>query len=193
MSEPVRIELSREAQDLIERFGSAHHWMPPTIARTMQRENKFTVEHIQKERFGGNNHRPFPVAEHKLGNRSNRLRGSINDSLPWISGSSVVSSIGTNVEYAASHEFGNHETVTVPAHTRRRRKSVRVERTDSLGKKRTVRKRVWGDSFAVRSYSMRMNLPARAPITTGVAERIPALGEAMSADLVAGFHERGMR
>lgn len=192
MSDAVKIELSPEAQALIARLGNAHVWVPTTIARTMQRENEFTIRDIRQFRFGGNNHIPFPVSEHKLGNRSNRLRGSLDAPLPVISGQTVTSSIGTNVEYAAAHEFGNHDTVTVPAHTRRRKRTVTVERTDSLGKRRKVRKRVRGDSFAVRSYSMKMNIAARAPITTGVAERLPALGEAMSRDIVIAFGERGM-
>jgi hypothetical protein len=191
VSEPVRIELSPEANALIARLGKAHDWMPGVIWRGFVRENEKTIEHIKLERFGGNNHVPFPVEQHKLGNRSVKLRDSINAPRPFFSGRQVISSIGTNVEYAASHELGNRDEVTVPAHTRRRKKRIRVESVDKLGKRRTRTKRVWGDEFAVRSYKMQMNIEARAPITTGVAERMPALGEALSADIVAGFHEHG--
>jgi phage gpG-like protein len=192
VSDPVRIELSPEAKALIARLGTAHGWMPATMARAMQRENELTISHIQTERMAGNNNVPFPVSEHKLGVRTARLRRSLNAPRPFFSGTQVVSSIGTNVEYAASHELGNHSTVTVPAHTRTRKRRVRVETVDKLGKRRTRTKSVWGDAFAVRSYSMQMNIEARAPITTGVAERLPALGEAISADIVAGFGKVGL-
>jgi hypothetical protein len=167
---------------------------PAAVAFIQRKDGSYrgSIRHIQTERFGGNNNIPFPVSEHKLGNRSNRLRGSLDAPHPTFSGSQVISTIGTNVEYAASHELGNRKIVTVPAHTRTRKKRVRVESVDKLGKRRTRTKRVWGDAFAVRSYEMQMNIEARAPITTGVAERMPALGEAISADLVAGFGKVGL-
>lgn len=192
MSQPVRIELSPEARALIARLGTAHDWMPGVIWRAMVRENELTIRHIQTERMAGNNGIPFPVSENKLGVRSARLRRSLNAPRPAFSGNQVISTIGTNVEYAASHELGNRKIVTVPAHTRRRTRRVRVESVDKLGKRRTRTKRVAGDAFAVRSYEMQMNIEARAPITTGVAERLPALGEAISADLVVGFGKVGL-
>jgi phage gpG-like protein len=192
VSDPVRIELSPEAKALIARLGTAQDWMPGVIWRAMVRENERTIEHIKLHRFGGNNNVPFPVSEHKLGNRTSHLRDSLDAPRPFFSGTQVVSSIGTNIDYAASHELGNHSKVTVPAHTRTRKRRVRVETVDKLGKRRTRTKSVWGDAFAVRSYSMQMNIEARAPITTGVAERLPALGEAISADIVAGFGKAGL-
>ena len=184
MSEPIRIELTPEAQALLTRFNTAHTWLPGVIAIAMKRENEFTVRHIQQERMDGNNGIPFPVSEHRLGVRTARLRRSIFASDPEVSGKTVRSTIGSNVVYAASHEFGNHDEVTVPSHLRRRKRTVVVEKVDKQGKTRRTSKRVFGAAFPVRSYLMRMNIEARAPITTGVLERLPALGKAISDDLV---------
>lgn len=191
MSDTVRIELSPEAAKLIEQFGSVATWLPGVIAQTLRRENDFTIRHIQQERMQGNNGAPFPASEHKLGVRSKRLRSSLNAPPPVISGNEVISSIGTNVKYAAVHEFGFHEIVQVRPHLRKRTRIQRFDAVDKLGKRKTVRRKVRGADIAVRAHDREMDLPARAPITYGVAERMPALGDIMSRDIVRAFIERG--
>jgi phage gpG-like protein len=75
----------------------------------MDEQNQITIGHIARNRMKGNNNVPFPVEEHILGVRTARLRGSLPAGLgkARVFERAVESSIGSNVVYAAVHEFGS--------------------------------------------------------------------------------------
>jgi phage gpG-like protein len=91
--------------------------------------------------------------------RTGTLRSSINTKIDE-SATSVTATIGTNVKYAAVHEFGFHGTVTVRAHLRHITQA-------------------WGRPIAptvqhVGAYSRRMNLPERSFLRSTMREMTPA-------------------
>lgn len=69
--------------------------------------------------------------------------------------------IAAEAPYAAAHNFGVDETVTVRAHTRRTYGRVQEKYTTSSGKERTRTKRVETGSHIVRSHTRHMQLPQR--------------------------------
>lgn len=70
-----------------------------------------TVSVAQREYLSG----PRPD---KLDVRSTRLRNSISSSAKIVGTTNVIGRIGSNVKYAAFHEFGFHGKISVGAHTR---------------------------------------------------------------------------
>jgi phage gpG-like protein len=75
-----------------------------SLARVMAFQNKLTVSHIQKEYMSFPKDQP-PTME-GLRVQSNRLRNSLRDSKPEISGAKINSGIGSNVIYARIQEIG---------------------------------------------------------------------------------------
>jgi phage gpG-like protein len=81
--------------------------------------------------------------------RTGTLRRSINRKITQ-TGSTVYGEVGTNVRYAAIHEYGYEGNVDVPEHTRR-----------TAG----------GDSVNVRAYVMRMHMPERSFLRSTLDEQ----------------------
>jgi hypothetical protein len=183
MSDARSIELSQEAKNIIARLGSVD-WLLDAMRRRMDTENQFTVDAIVEKRLTGKG--PFPPAEHRLGERTHRLRPSLRRTDSEVSGSAVMGSIGTNVIYAGVHEYGFDGEVTIRPHSRKR---IETQSFAGLGK-RTLRRKVRKADTFVGAFKRRMKLPARAPITTGVEERIPALGAGISQAIVDGMMKR---
>jgi len=149
------------------------------MAREIDLQNDLTVSHIVATRLTGKG--PFPVGDHKLGERTHLLRRSVRASRAVVSGDSVTSAIGTNVKYAGVHEFGFSGTVMVGGHVRQRfssRSFIGALKAD--GKARTVRRKVRGADLAVGSHKRQMNIPARAPFFHGIQDRTEAIGTAVS-------------
>lgn len=96
----------------------------PRLARRMDQENVHTVSYIQTTYLS------FPKSEPSVPDglrvQTNRLRGSLRASSTVITGDGLQSAIGSNVVYAALHEFGG--VIHHPA----RKGSVRL-RTDGSG------------------------------------------------------------
>jgi hypothetical protein len=192
MSAEKTIELSPEALKIIADLGSPE-WMLRAIATVMDRENQLTIGNIQKAHLTGKG--PFPPEEHRLGVRTNRLRSSVTASGAAIVGERVESAIGSNVKYAAVHEFGR------TIHHQARAGSVRL-RTDAKGNLLGQRsngklavfakkghKRAVTRTYQAGAYDVEM--PERAPFRTGIEERLPAMGRAISEGVVEVFHARG--
>jgi len=163
---------------------------------TMDEQNQLTIGHTRQARLTGKG--PFPVSEGRLGVRTNRLRSSLRAAKASITGNSVVSSIGSNVEYAAIHEFGGAIRRMVLAG------SVRL-RTDAKGnllssgafrgaamfasakhKRFTTRQWAGGKRYEV-------NIPARAPITHGIKDRKRDYERAMSQSIIDTLRGLGYR
>jgi phage gpG-like protein len=161
------------------------------LRATMDEQNQLTIGHTRQARLTGKG--PFPVSEGRLGVRTNRLRASLRAAKTRIVGTSIASSIGSNVEYAAAHEFGFRGSVSVKSHMRRQKsRDVFVKQfvNGKLKRVRTVtgaafvtkgKQKSWvkGDAF-VRS----VDIPARAPIAHGIEDRRAEYERAMSQSII---------
>lgn len=103
---------------------------------------------------------PFPVAAHKLGVRSGRLRQSVNHSAARVDGETVRAEIGSNVSYARIHELGFEGKAPVAAHQR----LIKV----AFGRALPAAK-----SVSVKAHQRSVKIPARAPFLHGVTENLP--------------------
>ena len=168
MSVEIKMELSAEAQRIMDDLASAPVWLLQAIAGAMAAENDLTVSQIQEKYLSFP--RDEPATELGLRVQSNRLRQSLWASDPVIRGQAVESAIGDKVtshgvNYAAVHEFG----ATIPAHKiTAKGKALRFQ----IGERVLFRKSV---------NIPEVTLPARAPIQHGINDRAGAYGESISA------------
>lgn len=192
MSEAHEIKFTEEAQAVLQEMQTMPARMLQEIATALDQENQYTVSHIQAQRMTGVG--PFPVEQHKLGVRTNRLRSSVRASSAEIDGQRVVSGIGSNVLYARVHELGAR------IHHPARSGSVRL-RTDARGGLLRQRgsqhlavfaaghhKRAKEVKYEGKAYDVEM--PARAPITTGVEDRAANYDQAVSAAVVRAWEDK---
>jgi len=147
------------------------------VARAMDLENQHTVAHTSERRLTGTG--PFPPSENRLGVVTNRLRNSLRATKAEVDGTTVVSEIGSNIKYAAVHEFGFSGPVFVNSHERK--SFLR----NVVGKKK--RKRV--AATIVTGHGRNVSIPARAPIGTGIQERAGNYSTAISSAIVQAWED----
>lgn len=143
----IQIQFTSEAQARIAAITHAPEALLQALAIALDYENELTVDHIIATKLS----KRGPTT---LGVRTNRLRGSLRKSKAVVTADGIHSSIGTNVRYAAVHEFGSKPYKIVA----RNGKALAF----MMGKQVIVRRSV--------------NHPghkARAPIQTGINERAP--------------------
>ncbi len=108
MSATITIQLSPSAIALSEKFKRAPQEFPQAIKRGMTRALAIVAGRIQEKRLTG--HGPFPVTEHRLGERSGQLKLRTQSKPVQITSEGtqtvVEGGIGSSVFYAAIHEFG---------------------------------------------------------------------------------------
>lgn len=208
----MKILLSPQAQQLVARFRNADA-LVRVLARAIDKQNVLTVGQIQEKRLTGKG--PFPVQEHRLGERSHLYRKSIRHAPAAISGTTIESGIGANVKYAAVHEFGGRIDIP-PRRSTLRFKTVKVkgrkEKFDKQGRlvqgfeadsrrlaKQKSNSNLWvfaraGDKTAeetqvnIAGYSI--TLPERRPVRTGIEERLGEYGAALSRAVVNHFEAK---
>jgi hypothetical protein len=165
----INVTIGPEAAAILRKLESFPTAMLRACARAMDLQNQYTVSHIQRLYLSFPNSGP-PVAD-GLRVQSNRLRSSLTAFPATIEGSQVESAIGSNVSYAAIHEFGGR---TAPHEIRPKEAGGIL--SFMLGGKRIFARSVKhpGSMF-----------PARAPIQHGIADRLPAYGTALSNAVVA--------
>lgn len=191
MSPEITITLSPEAEAVIARLGDDAGLLA-AVARELDNQTQLTVGHIVKTRLRGKG--PFPVEQHRLGERSHLLWKSLRGTKAVISGNAVTSSIGSNLAYAGIHEFGG------TIHRKRSSGFVRL-RTDARGN--LLRQGANGKLaiFAKKSHnrfeSVRYQkgaydiiIPARAPVRAGIADRLQEIGSALSAAIIKFWQGR---
>lgn len=100
----IRIDIPPESQALIKRFDEMPAELTKAIQRGMGRALDATARRIQETRLAGKG--PFPPAQHRLGEVSTQLRGSVRVTPPVVRGKIVEGAIGTPVIYGRVHEFG---------------------------------------------------------------------------------------
>lgn len=175
MSDGFKIQLTSNAAAITATLEEFPEKMARAIVKTMDKENEETVGVIAREKLSQRG----PTT---LGVVSNRLRLSVRKTSALVSGVDVVSSIGSNVKYAAAHEFGFTGVVQVKAHKRR---IIAHDRYRKHG--RGFIKTQSGIPGTIRAHSMKMNLPERSYIRSTLQERAPRYTEALSKGIEAAW------
>lgn len=183
MSAEISISMDPSAEVIAKQLSTAKALS--AIKRGLDRGNELALGEILRSRFTGRG--PFPVSEHRLGVRTNRLRSSMRRTRAAITGNEVSASIGSNVHYFGIHEFGFSGSVTVRAHRRRAPQADRFEMGESiisrakaaeLGafdkrfKKSAQTKKgalqVSSGIAMVKAHQRSVKMPERAPLRTGI-------------------------
>ncbi len=112
MSATITIQLSPNAIALTEKFKRAPQEFPQAIKRGMTRALQIVSGRIQERRLTG--HGPFPVTEHRLGERTGQLKLRTQSTPATVKSEGeqtvVEGAIGSSVFYAAFNEFGTRKT-----------------------------------------------------------------------------------
>jgi hypothetical protein len=112
MSVAIQITLSPQAVAIARKWKGAPTEFPQAIKRGMNRSLAIVSGRIQLSRLTGKG--PFPVVEHRLGERTGQLKLRTRATPAQIkaAGSTVevVGAIGSSVKYAAYNEFGTRKT-----------------------------------------------------------------------------------
>jgi hypothetical protein len=112
MSATITIQLSPSAIALTDKFRSMPQELPQAIKRGMTRGLLIVAGRIQERRLTGRG--PFPVTEHRLGERTGQLKLRTHSTEATIQSTgeqaTVSGAIGSSVKYAAYQEFGTRKT-----------------------------------------------------------------------------------
>ena len=108
MSATITIQLSPSAIALADKFRAAPQQFPQAIKHGMTKALAIVSGRIQEKRLTG--HGPFPVVEHRLGERTGQLKLR-TESIPAVvtsegTVSTITGAIGSSVKYAPYQEFG---------------------------------------------------------------------------------------
>ncbi len=157
MPTTVEIKMSPEAERLILRLEN-QRGLGDALCKTIDFQNELTVSYIQTQKLSGQ----------ALNRVSSRLFKSIRRSKAVIRGGEIVSSIGSNVSYAAIHEFGG----TTKPHV-------------ILAKGKAMAFLVGGKMvFAKKVNHPGSKIPERSFIRTSLAERADDYSAALSKTVV---------
>jgi len=183
------MEISEEAKAVFRDAKDFGPRLVKRIAMVHDEQNALTVGWIVRARLSER-------GPHTLGRISSRLANTLRAAKARVSGTTVWSSIGSNVRYAGAHEFGFQGTVTVKAHTRRfarfEGQSISIKDAKLLqGRSKKAKPGLQRGTQQVRSHSRKMNIPARAPIASGIVDRIDEYAKAMSDGVIDEFNGRG--
>jgi hypothetical protein len=159
MPAPIVIELTPGAQAVIAKLQRFPQEMGQAIKRGMDDAGNTAWREITIQRFSGKG--PFPVVEHRLGSRTERLKQSL------FYRAATVATVGSNVavtgtmgsygvKYFPWHEYGYTGIQRVPSHFR---KNLRFS---SKHKPKPI--------VIVKGYTRTMNIPARAAMHHGIAD-----------------------
>lgn len=146
------------------------------VVKGMKRGTLLITAAVQKERLSGKG--PFAPSLQKLGvgrggkgYAGGRLRQSVRGTDAQISGSTVTTSIGSNVSYAAAHEFGFSGQVKVRAHE--------ITMTKLFGRKLKAPLR-----FTRLASTRNVKIPERKPFRAGINENLPKLEAEIEREVV---------
>lgn len=168
----------------------------PAIARALDRENEYTVGVAVRERMSFP--RTMPATMEGLRVQTSRLRRSITRSRARIYSGGVISSIGSNVQYFGTHEFGFQGVQAVRAHRRKLPRRYFIGTGQAISHADAGRaglltrqgklRRGFGEEaptryVAVRAHRRRANVPAREMVQRTVRERMPQYALAMAEEI----------
>jgi phage gpG-like protein len=173
MSFTYTIEIDPRSRQIMERMQSFSDIALEALREEMDAQNQLSLERISIDRLSFP--REGPTQPHGLRLQSGMLRRSMRATPATRDGDHISSDIGSNVHYAALHEFGFDGTVTVRPHMRRR-----FQRREFIGKegRKVTRKARVGD-VNVSGHDRRVSMPARRYVGGVVEERLN--------DYVTGF------
>lgn len=97
------IDLTIEAQEVLRSLQTMPERLTVAMVAAMNDENFVTVGYIQERKLKTRGPTTLGVG---TGPGGGRLWQSVHATKPVVNGTSISSSIGTNVKYAAVHEFG---------------------------------------------------------------------------------------
>lgn len=171
----IQITLSPGALATAKKLEAMPGALPEAIRIGVDKGNLFAIHKIQRDHLTGKG--PFPPSMNKLGVGQNKLGGRLRNSLtqtPAVIAAGVISaSIGTNVKYAAIHEFGG--TIHKPARAAKVRHRITAQgallrnakhsNLAMFAKKSHTRAR----EINVMIPAHDVHMPERAPIRTGLA------------------------
>ena len=186
----IHLSLSPEAERLYRSLPAMPARVMDGMRRALDKENQLTVAHIQQDYLSFAKHGPTsPIG---LRVQTNRLRASMRASSAVITGTGVASAIGSNVKYAALHEFGaDFERTTKPGKVR-----LRIDKAGNLLRQadgRLARFARKGHKLA-REVSFsggkthRVHLPERAFTRRGIADRLSDYERALSRAVIDGLN-----
>lgn len=179
MSSPIVIELDSNAAAILAALGRFTPAMQQSIARALDLENELSIGYMQANKLSLRS----PTT---LGVVSNRLRPSMRKSAAVVGETTVDSSIGTNVKYAAIHEFGFDGVVQVKQHKRR---IIAYDRYEKRGS-RFIQTQS-GIKGIVKPHSMHMRMPQRSFIRTTIEERRSNYSQSISAAISSAWNAGG--
>ena len=104
MSVAITIQLDAASQRALRDFPQFAARAFDAVAKEMDKQNQLSIGDISTKRL--NFPKEGPTVAIGLRNITNRLRGSIRATPAQVIGTGVQSTIGSNVKYAAIHEFG---------------------------------------------------------------------------------------
>lgn len=187
----ISIDIGGDGLEALQRVQDKQGAMA-AAAKALDRENVFTVSHIQKDYLSF----PRTGPTQSIGCRviTNRLRGSMRATQARIEGDTIKSSIGSNVKYAGIMEEGADFKRTQLAG------SVQL-RTDKKGN--LLRNKRGGAIFAKGSHKLSTNVPfaggkrfdvhieGRHFTRRGINDRLKPTGEAMGRAIVQFWKGEG--
>lgn len=142
------------------------------ISRGISRGAQIVAGKIMQSRLTGKG--PFPVAAHRLGVVTGRLRQSLRATAAKVEGNDITASIGSNVSYAKTHEFGFSGPAQIKAHQR----TIKQAFGKPLASAKTVK---------VKAHKRKVTMPERSPIQTGIKENLPVIEKEITREIIRGM------
>lgn len=184
----IHLDIGAEAHAILGRLA---RFPAAAIMAAMDEQNELTTGHIQAARLS----RRGPET---LGVRTNRLRSSLRPSKAVQNGErSISSAIGSNVKYLRPHELGMQGPVQVKAHTRlytppRKHVALRmIRKKDRSNPSNQSNQSNLPRQVFVRAHTRNVNIPERAPVRRGFADRQGAYGRALAQAIADAWAAEG--
>jgi hypothetical protein len=151
----ITVEIPPDSQARIKKLSALPDDIMPAIKRGMDRSVALVRGSIQKDRLSGKG--PYPPEEHRLGERSGKMREALVNEPAVIQGKdTVVASILWQHKYGHVHEFG----MTI------------------LGKP-VMRFQIAGQWIMAR----KVVIPERAPVRFGVTEKVDLIASEIGIEI----------
>lgn len=187
----IDLQLSPEGEHTMAKLAAYPERMRAAICKGLDLGLQVALDQTTKNRFSGKG--PFPYAEHRLGVIDGRLRASLRRVPAKVEQTTITAAIGSNVKYFGIHEFGFDGTVQVRAHQRVnfRTKAGAPIAKRRIGKTKKAQADITRHEGTVKAHSRRVNIPARAPLSTGIAEQADGIAAQISAALIREWGQGG--
>jgi len=146
------------------RLSSMNVRLRDAIRRTVTRQATALTRYVKQSKLSGQ----------VLKNRTTPLRNSVNYRISETA-DQVTASVGTNVKYAAAHEYGFDDTVTVRAHVRS------VNSRNIRGTIDGKRKKTGQGIGYVSEHERHMHLPERSFLRSSLLENSASIRDQLRA------------